>query len=94
MFDNLRFERRRAMNNMTWKSIDVIAYTLLVIGAINWGWVGFFGVDPVALLFGNMTSLSKFIYSLIFLAAVYDVLSMPSILRRWDIHLNDHPAHV
>ncbi|MHC4073638.1 MAG: DUF378 domain-containing protein, partial [Planctomycetota bacterium] len=31
------------MNNMTWKSIDVIAYTLLIIGAINWGWVGFFG---------------------------------------------------
>ncbi|MHC4145917.1 MAG: DUF378 domain-containing protein, partial [Planctomycetota bacterium] len=28
---------------MTWKSIDVIAYTLLIIGAINWGWVGFFG---------------------------------------------------
>ncbi|MHC4227552.1 MAG: DUF378 domain-containing protein [Planctomycetota bacterium] len=80
------------MNNMTWKSIDVIAYTLLIIGAINWGWVGFFGFDPVALLFGNLTSLSKLIYSLIFLAAVYDVLSMPSIFRRWDIHLNDHPA--
>jgi uncharacterized membrane protein YuzA (DUF378 family) len=81
------------MNDLGWKSIDVIAYTLLIIGAVNWGWVGLFGLDPVALLFGNMTRTSKFIYSLICLAAFYDMLSMRSILRRWEVHLNHHSAH-
>ena len=76
------------MNDLGWKSIDIIAYTLLIIGAICWGWMGFFGVDPVAMLFGNMTRTSKFIYSLIFLAAFHDLLSMPAIFKRWDIHLN------
>jgi uncharacterized membrane protein YuzA (DUF378 family) len=82
------------MNDFGWKSIDVIAYTLLIIGAVNWGWVGFFGFDPVAMLFGNMTRASKFVYSLICLAAFYDVLTMPSIFRRWEIHLNHHPTHL
>ncbi len=80
------------MNDLTWKSLDIIAYTLLIVGAISWGWMGFFGVDPVALLFGNMTRTSKFVYSMICLAAFYDLLSMPAIFRRWDIHLNSRPA--
>ncbi len=80
------------MDNLWWKALDIIAYTLLIMGAICWGWMGFFGVDPIALLFGAMTRTSKFVYSLICLAAFYDLLSMPAIFRRWDIHLNDRPA--
>lgn len=80
------------MDNSGWKSVDILAYTLLIIGAMNWGWMGFFGVDPIALVFGSMTRASKFIYSLICLAAFYDLLSMPAIFRRWDIHLGNHPA--
>jgi len=81
------------MNDFGWKSIDVIAYTLLIIGAVSWGWVGFFGFDPVAMLFGNMTRASKFVYSLFCMAAFYDMLSMPYIFRRWEIHLNHRPEH-
>ena len=81
------------MTNLGWKSIDIIAYTMLLAGAISWGWMGFFGVDPVALMFGNMTRASKFVYSLICVAAFYDLLAMPAILRRWDIHLGNHPAN-
>ena len=57
------------MNDLGWKSIDIIANTLLIIGAISWGWMDFFGVDPAALMFGNMTRTSKLIYSLICFAA-------------------------
>lgn len=80
------------MDNLIWKSLDIVAYGLLIAGAICWGWMGFFGVDPVALLFGNMTRASKLVYSLICLAAFYDLLSIRAIFRRWDIHLNNHPA--
>lgn len=82
------------MNDIAWKSLDVIAYTLLIIGAISWGWVGFFGFDPVALIFGNMTGASRFVYSLICVAAFYDLLSLPYIFKRWEIHLNGRPAHI
>ena len=81
------------MDDLGWKSLDIIAYTLLIIGAISWGWMVFFGVDPVALMFGNMTRTNKLVYSLICLAAFYDLLSMPVIFRRWDIHLSNHPSH-
>jgi len=81
------------MSDFGCKSIDVIAYTLLIIAAVSWGWIGFFGFDLVAMLFGNMTRASKFVYSLFCMAAFHDLLSMPAILRRWDIHLNNHPAH-
>lgn len=74
------------------KSIDVIAYSLLLIGALNWGLVGFFGFDLVAAIFGNMTVLSRIVYALVGLAALYDVVSLPGILKRWEIHLH-RPAH-
>ncbi|MHC4431218.1 MAG: DUF378 domain-containing protein [Planctomycetota bacterium] len=80
------------MENLGWKSLDVIAYMLLMIGAVSWGWIAFFGFDPVAMIFGNMTKASKFVYSLFAMAAFYDMLSMPFIFRRWDIHLDNRLA--
>jgi len=82
------------MKASVWKTIDVIAYSLLLIGALNWGLVGLFGFDLVAELFGSMTMLSRIIYSLVGLAAVYDLASLPYIMRRWEIHIHHRPAHV
>lgn len=45
--------------------INVIALVLVVIGALNWGLLGFFGFDLVRLLFGNMSVLSRVIYGLV-----------------------------
>jgi len=76
------------------KSIDIIAYALLLIGALNWGLVGFLGFDLVAALFGQMSVLSRIVYALVGIAAIYDLLSLPSIFKRWDIHLQHHPVQV
>ncbi len=49
-------------------------YTLLIIvliGAINWGLIGFFGFDLVSFLFGNMSWLSRIIYGLVGLSGLY-----------------------
>ncbi len=43
---------------------------LSLIGALNWGLVGFFSFDLVAWLFGPMTMLSRFVYAIIGLAAL------------------------
>ena len=45
------------------KGLDYTALTVAIIGAVNWGLIGFFRLDLVALVFGNMTWLSRIIYA-------------------------------
>ena len=67
------------------RGLDVIAAILLVIGGLNWGLVGLFGFDLVATLFGEMTVISRIVYGLVGLAAVYQAIGLPAIQRRWGV---------
>ena len=50
------------------------AYVLVLIGALNWGLVGIFGFDLVAALFGGQMSLiSRIIYSLVGVAGLWSI---------------------
>ena len=53
------------------KVLDCTALTLTIIGAINWGLIGFFNLNLVALLFGSMSWLSRIIYGLVGLCGLY-----------------------
>ncbi len=54
------------------RPLDWTALTLVIIGAINWGLIGFFKFDLVATLFGGMDSLlSRIVYALVGLAGLY-----------------------
>lgn len=53
------------------KVIDYIALILVLVGAINWGLVGFFSFDLVCVIFGDMTIISRIIYALIGIAGLY-----------------------
>ena len=55
------------------KAIDYIVLVLVIIGAINWGLVGFFGLDLVAFLFGSMSVLSRIIYAVIGTCGLYAI---------------------
>ena len=55
------------------KAIDYIVLVLVIIGAINWGLVGFFGLDLVACLFGSMSVLSRIIYAVIGICGLYAI---------------------
>lgn len=55
------------------KAIDYIVLVLVIIGAINWGLVGFFGLDLVAFLFGSMCVLSRIIYAVIGICGLYAI---------------------
>ena len=48
--------------NTNW--LDYTLLTLVIIGAINWGLIGFFRFDLVAFLFGDMSWLTRIIYAL------------------------------
>ena len=56
------------MNN---KVLDCIALTLAIIGAVNWGLIGFCSFDLVALIFGNMSWISRVIYALVGISGLY-----------------------
>ena len=53
------------------KGLDYTALTLVIIGAINWGLIGLFRLDLVSLLFGNMTWLSRVVYTMVGISGMY-----------------------
>lgn len=55
------------------KALDTIALILVIIGAVNWGLIGFFQFDLVAALFGQMTMFSRIIYAIVGIAGLYSL---------------------
>ena len=53
------------------KFLSYFTLTIVVIGAINWGLIGFFDFNLVSLLFGKMSWLSRIIYALVGLCGLY-----------------------
>ena len=47
------------------KWFDNTALTIVIIGALNWLLVGIFRFDLVAYIFGNLSWLSRIIYTLV-----------------------------
>ena len=64
------------------KSLDISAVALLVVGGLNWGLVGAANFDLVAAIFGEMTPVSRVVYTLVGLAAVYRLLQWKAIEQR------------
>ena len=58
------------------KKLNLLALTLLVVGGINWGLVGTTGFDLVRAIFGDMTFLSRVVYSLVGAAALYKIVTL------------------
>lgn len=54
---------------MDW--ITKIALILIIVGGLNWGIIGLFNLDVIAFLFGPMSTLSRSIYMLVGMSAVW-----------------------
>ena len=52
-----------------------IAFVLVIIGSLNWGLVGAFDFDLVATIFGPMSVISRIVYVLVGLGALYMIVS-------------------
>ena len=52
-------------------TVDWIAMILLIVGGLNWGLVGLLDVDLVAALFGDGSAVSRIVYILVGLAALW-----------------------
>ena len=60
---------------------DWIAIALLVVGGVNWALVGLFGFDLVATLFGDFSIISRVVYVLVGISALY-ILAITAQLRK------------
>ncbi len=56
---------------MSSKGLDYTLLTFVLVGAVNWGLIGFFRFDLVAFLFGNMSWLSRIVYGIVGISGLY-----------------------
>jgi uncharacterized protein len=75
------------------KKLDILAATLVIVGALNWGLVAVAKFDLVAWIFGKdfggTNVASRIVYGLVGLAAVYGVAS---VLGRRERVARHHPV--
>ena len=63
-----------AEKEVTKMIIDRIALILTVIGALNWGSIGLFGLDLVGMLFGGQMALvPRIIFAIVGLAGLWSI---------------------
>ena len=69
------------------KKLDLLATILLIVGGLNWGLVSIARFDLVAtvfgLEFGETNALTRIVYGLVGLSAVYVAAQLRAIPRRW-----------
>jgi uncharacterized membrane protein YuzA (DUF378 family) len=65
------------------RSFDIVTFALLIVGGLNWGLMGLFGFDLVATIFGEMSIMSRMVYSLVGIAALYEVSQVAFLRERW-----------
>lgn len=58
---------------MNSRFFDYIALAIVIVGAVNWGLIGFLKFNLVAFLFGDMTWLSRIVYALVGLCGLYTI---------------------
>ena len=56
--------------------LNTVTLVLLIVGGLNWGLVGLLGFDLVAAIFGEMSPLSRLVYSLVGLSALWQLIPL------------------
>jgi hypothetical protein len=71
-------------------ALDWVASVLIIIGALNWGSVGLFGVDFVTAIFG--IPFARVIFTLVGLAGLYMIYGMTKLYRVEHAPVTEHRA--
>ena len=56
--------------------LNILTLILLAVGGLNWGLVGAFNFDLVAAIFGEMSLLSRLVYVVVGLSAIYQLITL------------------
>lgn len=54
--------------------LDVVSLILIIIGAINWGLIGFFRFDLISYFFGDLSAISRIIFAIVGIAGIYSLV--------------------
>lgn len=63
-------------------SLDWVSLVLVIVGGLNWALVGLFEFDLVAAIFGPMSVLTRIVYVLVGLAALYLLAACGKFVRK------------
>jgi len=79
--ENIKSKRKGGVHMNKLSAVDWIAVILLAVGGLNWGLVGAMDFDLVAAIFGDMSALSRVVYAVVGISAIY-VLAISAKLRK------------
>jgi uncharacterized membrane protein YuzA (DUF378 family) len=65
------------------KVVDVVTIVLLIAGGFNWGIIGVFQYNPVEDLLGWGSALTRIVYFLVGLSALYQAMFWKAVQIRW-----------
>lgn len=63
------------------KALNIVTLILVIVGGLNWGLIGAFNFDLVAGLFGPGTVLSRLVYGLVGLSALWQIMPLVRAFR-------------
>ena len=67
-------------------TLQKICLCLTIVGAINWGLIGLFSFDLVATIFGEMTLMTRVVYTLVAAAGLVNIALLFVDLDHKPIH--------
>jgi uncharacterized protein len=59
------------------RTLNLVTLVLLIVGGLNWALVGLFQFDLVSALFGEMSLLSRVVYILVGVSALWQIGAAP-----------------
>ncbi len=64
------------------RTLDIVAAVLLVIGGLNWGLIGFFDLNLIGMIFGEMSAFTRLVYCLVGVSGLYYIFQWKAIQLR------------
>lgn len=64
------------MNRLNW--LDWTCFTIVIVGGINWGLIGFFNFNLITAIFGAGV-FSSILFAIVGLAAIYEIYSLTKV---------------
>jgi uncharacterized membrane protein YuzA (DUF378 family) len=63
------------------KTLNIVTLILIIVGGVNWGLVGLANFDLVAALFGEGSALTRTVYALVGLSAIYQIVPLMKAIQ-------------
>ena len=73
------------------KALNLLTLALVIIGGVNWGLVGAFDFNLVAALFGEQTAVSRTVYVLVGLSALWQLMPLARAFRVGEVTAEGAP---